>query len=144
MKKSHQYFVPLRFVLIISAVLFMHANVKACDCIMYPVSHYVKTSESIIIVKVIKTYPDKDFPFMISKADLEVTKVFKGGIAVKKRFTFIWDGNCDLTFKENKEYILFGFQKGEEEYHTYHCCYSDDVATSSELIHQVEKELKRK
>lgn len=71
----------------------------------------------------------------------EVTKVFKGKIKVKKRFTFIPDGNCDPRFIKEEEYLLFCFRQGES-YHIYHCSYNDRSSMSSAVIKKIKKELK--
>ncbi|WP_149695366.1 hypothetical protein [Chitinophaga sp. CF418] len=106
-------------------------------------SYEVKKSEDVIIAKVIETVVDSSQLYPENKeVVLEVTRVFKGKIKVKERFTFITDGNCDPRFIKNEEYLLFCFRQGES-YHTYHCSYSDKSSTSSAVIKKIEKELRR-
>lgn len=134
----------IKYTLITLTFLLTQVDVMGCDCIMYPVQHYLKQSENIIIAKVIETVPEDSQLYTDNKSVvLEVTKVFKGRIKVKRRFTFITDGNCDPTFTKSEEYLLFGFREGRN-YHIYHCSYSGRVATSSEVIEKIKEGLRNR
>jgi len=125
------------------AFFIIYIYAKACDCIMTPVEDHVKRSENIIIAKVVSTVIDSSQIYPQNKeVVLEVTKVFKGEINAKQRFTFIPDGNCDPRFRKDEEYLLFCFQQGET-YHIYHCSYNDRSATSSKVIKKIERALKK-
>ncbi|SHN07624.1 hypothetical protein SAMN05216311_10537 [Chitinophaga sp. CF418] len=140
MKINIKRFAFIKYTLTTLAFFLIKANAMGCDCVMYPVKHYVKQSKNIIVARVTEVVPlDSQLYTDNWRIVVEVTKVFKGNIKVKEQLIFIKNSNCGPRFTKNDEYLLFCYRK-KRKYHVYDCSYSDRV--SSDIIEKIEDELK--
>ncbi|NLU92485.1 hypothetical protein [Chitinophaga sp. Ak27] len=134
----------LRLCLVVILGLFCQ-KVIACDCIMYPVTSYIPTSEFIFIVKVKQVHKEEVSYYKGYRATVEVAEVLKGKMFPGQELEFdsIDNGNCTFVFDSNETYLLFAFKKNNKFY-VYPCSYSEKACDSRKNIRIIKKYLRNK
>lgn len=136
----------IKYILIsLSLVLFFVSapvGAKACDCNMLPLKNLVKTSEHILVVKVISVEKENEPEYAGYRAKVKVLEVLKGNVLPSQDLFFdsADNSNCTFRFSNEGEYLIFAYKKGEKFY-VYRCSYSELLARSEKTIKQVKKKM---
>jgi hypothetical protein len=142
MKRIRLKYLLVTFLLMLLCLKYNTAF--SCDCIMYPVTSYIKSSDYVFLVKVEKIHKDED-PYITGyRATVIVTEVYKGGVekGVKLEFDSIDNSDCTPRFKPDETYLLFAFKKNDK-YYVYPCTYSQSVRGSGKNIQKIKKYFRR-
>lgn len=122
----------------------------ACDCVMTPVVSHVKEARIIVVGRIIELLDAKEQKEALLynrvnhsyRVKVLIKENLKGELNEGQIVELNSDySNCDLTYENSKEYILF-LVKERGNYYNKPCSYSGLSENSKGLIRMVRKSLK--
>lgn len=119
---------------------------KACDCIIYPVNHYMKTSKYVFLVHVDSVGSTNDRGDVNAKVTIKES--YKGSLPKREVIYFTSEdslSSCSFRFKKNFSYLIFAYSKGNK-FFVYKCSRSENLNLkyTKQNIRKIKQYLKKK